>query len=385
MDVVVIGAGLVGVSVAAELAQRGATVTLVERDVPGAGTSSTSYAWVNANGKEPQSYFDLNVAGVRAHRELASNGAEWFRGNGHIEFATDDAHRRDLRSRMERLTGRGYPVEEITPKRARELLPDVNIPEECDTIAYFTAEAHCFPLLYLAHMLRRARDAGVRIIAGTAVTGLRGTGSGGEVTLDDGSVLAADTVVSCTGRWTADLADMAGVAIPVLRFREPGDVTVGYLAETDPVPVELDRLVTSPWLNVRPAGGGRLQLQALDLDATADPGNVPPVTSSVAVELLTRARALIPNMRAAVIRRLLVGQRAMPADGRTIVGRHPDAQWLYVVATHSGVTLAPFLGERVSAEVMGGEEQMFANFRPERFSGNPPISPPRTPRKPGQQ
>ena len=56
MDVVVIGAGVIGVSVAVELARRGAKVTIVESEWPGAGTSSTSYAWVNSNSKEPVSY-----------------------------------------------------------------------------------------------------------------------------------------------------------------------------------------------------------------------------------------------------------------------------------------------------------------------------------------
>lgn len=383
MDVVVIGAGVVGASVAAELARRGAAVTLLERDVPGTGTSSTSFAWVNANAKEPRRYYELNFAGLRAHQELAAGGGEWFRGNGHVEFAVDDAHRQNLRARMERLAHRGYPVEEITPDRARELLPDVNIPADCDTIAYFTQEAHCFPLTYLAHVLRLAREAGVRLRTRANVTGLRGTAAGCEVTLEDGSTLAAGTVVSCAGRWSADLAALAGLDVPMLRFREPGDVTVGYLAETDPVPVELERLVTGPWLSVRPAGGGRLQLQALDLDATAEPGRVPSPTSPVAVELLNRARALIRNLDAAAIRRVVVGQRAMPADGHTIVGRHPDAPWLYVVATHSGVTLAPFLGARVAGEVLGEEEPMFADFRPDRFAGATAITPPQTPRKPG--
>lgn len=383
MDVVVIGAGVVGVSVAAGLARRGATVTLVERDVPGAGTSSTSYAWVNANGKEPRAYYDLNRAGMLAHRELAAGGAEWLRVNGNVEFAVDEAHQRDLRSRMERLAGRGYPVEELTRRRARELLPDVTVPAGAGTIAHFTAEAHCFPLTYLAHMLHTGRAAGVRLLTHATVTALRGTGSGAEITLADGTVLPADTVVSCAGRWSAELAALAGVEVPVLPFREPGDVTVGYLAETDPVPVGLDRLVTSPRLNVRPAGGGRLQLQAPDLDRTATPERTPP--AEVGAELLARTRALVPNAEPAVLSRLVVGQRAMPADGRSIVGRPPTAPWLYVVATHSGVTLAPLLGERVPAEVFGAEDEMFADFRPARFAGGTQVAAPRAPRGPGQQ
>lgn len=366
-EVVIIGAGVVGVSVAAELGRRGATVTLVDRDLPGAGTSSTSYGWVNANAKEPRGYYDLNLAGMRAHRELAAHGGEWLRANGHVEFAVDDPHRRVLLASMERLARRGYAVEEITVRRARELLPGTNIPADCGPIAYFADEAHCFPLRYLAFMLHRAVGAGVRVITRTPVTGLRATGAGGEVMLADGSVLAADAVVSCAGRWTGELAAMAGVEVPMLRFTAPGDVTVGYLAETGPVPVELDRLVTSRRLSARPAGGGRLLLQAPELDASADPGNVPSPASPVAAEMLARARSLFRDAEAAVISKLVVGQRAIPADGHTIVGRHPHAPWLYVVATHSGVTLAPLLGARVATEVLGGEEDLFTEFRPDRF------------------
>ena len=68
--VAVVGAGVIGMSVARELAVRGAEVTIVERDYVGAGASGTTFAWVNSNGKTPESYHELNVAGLRAHRLL---------------------------------------------------------------------------------------------------------------------------------------------------------------------------------------------------------------------------------------------------------------------------------------------------------------------------
>ncbi|WP_376785236.1 hypothetical protein [Stutzerimonas nitrititolerans] len=52
------------------MALRGAKVTLFERDWVGAGTSSTTYAWVNSNGKSPLSYHQLNVEGMEEHRRL---------------------------------------------------------------------------------------------------------------------------------------------------------------------------------------------------------------------------------------------------------------------------------------------------------------------------
>lgn len=386
MHVVVVGAGVVGASIAVELARRGAAVTLVDKSAPGSGTSSTSYAWVNANNKNPQGYFDLNLAGLRAHHELSNaHQGNWLGTSGHLEFATDEAHRSELRARAERLGRRNYPVEEVDVSRARELVPDLLVPEDCDTLMFFPGEAHCFPALYLAFMLRQARDLGVTLVSGVGVEGLSPHGDAARVTLGDGSQLIADRVVSAVGRWTRELVSLAGVRFQMAEFEEPGDLTVGYLAITNPLPASLPRIVTSPWLNLRPEGGGRLMLQALDLDATADPSDVPGPASGVAKEFTARLQAVLDHTSGASISQLHVGQRAMPADGYTAVGPVPAQPWLYVVATHSGVTLAPLLGGGVAAELFGATEPLFSEFRPDRLVGDLAVSAPATPRKPGEQ
>jgi glycine/D-amino acid oxidase-like deaminating enzyme len=234
-------------------------------------------------------------------------------------------------------------------------------------------------------MLDRARRAGADVLTGVAVTALRGADDGAEVGLGDGTALRADRVVSAVGRWSAELAALAGVSVPMCRFEEPGDITVGYLAETNSLPVRLEGLVTTPWLNVRPAVGGRLLLQALDLDATADPHHVPSPTSALAETFLRRVRAAVRHTEDARIEKIVVGERAMPADGRTIASPAPGAEWLYVVATHSGVTLAPFLGEVVAEEVLGTPSPALATFRLGRFLAGTSLPEPHVPRKPGQQ
>ena len=161
MKIVVIGAGVIGTSVAARLAERGATVTLVDQAAPGTGTTSTSYAWVNSNGKEPVAYYDLNLAGLEAHARLSPEGeAGWLGHGGHVEIAVDDHHRDDLAARLRRLGAAGYGADEITSERARELLPDVDVPEGAQLIAHFPRETYAYPFKYLAHALgaARARD-----------------------------------------------------------------------------------------------------------------------------------------------------------------------------------------------------------------------------------
>ena len=87
---VVIGAGILGASVAARLAADGQRVTLLDQDQPGRATSRWSFAWLNSNDKAPRPYHDLNHAGIRAWAELAPDldGDAWYRPSGHVELAT---------------------------------------------------------------------------------------------------------------------------------------------------------------------------------------------------------------------------------------------------------------------------------------------------------
>src|SRR6516162_4966144 len=98
---VVVGAGILGASVAARLAEAGMRVTLLDQDQPGRGTSRWSFAWVNSNDKGPRPYHDLNHAGLRAWAELAPglDGAAWYRPAGNLELATPDA---ELTARVHR-------------------------------------------------------------------------------------------------------------------------------------------------------------------------------------------------------------------------------------------------------------------------------------------
>ncbi len=385
MRIVVVGAGVLGSTIAVHLAETGSEVTVVERRWAGAGTSSTSYAWVNANGKEPESYFELNRRGLEAHAALARDGADWFCGNGHVEIAVDDAHSQHLHARVDRLQARNYGLRWLTEQQAVDLYPDLLVPKGHQAIAHFLPEGHVFPALYLAHMLGRARRAGVDLREHTTVTGFAPSGSGATVQLEGGEHLHADHVVVAAGRWTQHVAALAGGSVPLVDYATPGDITVGYLWETSPTPTRLPGLLTCPWINARPDGGGRLLLQALDLDVTASPATAVEVDGPVAQEMIRRLQEVLLGTAGVQLRRGVVGQRVMPADGRTIVGPVPEVPWLYAVATHSGVTLAPYLGRVIAEEVLGESHDLLDSFRPTRFSDGSELPALSQPRKPGEQ
>src|SRR5438552_14014148 len=88
MKTIVIGAGVIGASVAYRLAQAGAAVPVLEATRIGGGTSGISFAWTNAHKKPPTAYHDLNVAGMKAHAALANafGGTPWSPGGGSLEW-----------------------------------------------------------------------------------------------------------------------------------------------------------------------------------------------------------------------------------------------------------------------------------------------------------
>ncbi|MGW7616222.1 NAD(P)/FAD-dependent oxidoreductase [Streptomyces antimycoticus] len=385
MRVVVIGAGVVGAAVAAELAARGARVTVLEADHPGAGTTANSFAWINSANKEPEPYFALNHAGMRAHDELAGDGAPWFFPVGNLEWAVTDRHKEVLAGRVARLTARDYPVEWITAEQAGKLEPDLAATPSDAVFAFFPHEAYTLPVLLLSRLLGGARDRGVRVVGGARVTAIEHGPAGTAVICADGGRYVADTVVSCAGRWTQGVAELAGAHVPMADPDLAGSATVGFLATTAPTAARLSRVLTGPRLNVRPDGGGRLLLQALDLDAAADPATPYAPDGEIATDMLARLPEVLNAAEGTVVEKVRVGQRAMPGDGFTVAGFPATDVPFYVVATHSGITLAPLLGRLVADELYGHESPLLQDFRPGRFTSGEVLPPPPPARRPGEQ
>jgi glycine/D-amino acid oxidase-like deaminating enzyme len=346
--VLVLGAGVIGAAVAACVAARGHEVHVLEAGpAPASGTSSTSYAWVNGNNKRPAHYRELNAAAIGEHNRLGGVERGWLVPNGHLELAATDDHRARLTSRVANLAAAGYPASFLSSAEATELEPDVRA--EPDALAgWFPGEAHCYPELFVAAML-----AGVTVETGAAAVAV----SGGSVTLADGSTRTADRVVTCLGRHTGRLHPEIPMVAPGF-----GNAVVGFLARTAPVPVRLSRLITTDTINLRPAGGGALLAHSAELDALVGPDE--PVPAPVAAEMRARIEARVGYPVS--LTTTVVGLRSLPGDGLPVVGRAESGG--YVIACHSGVTLAPLLGELAAREVCDEVEQpLLAPYRPARF------------------
>jgi glycine/D-amino acid oxidase-like deaminating enzyme len=137
----------------------------------------------------------------------------------------------------------------------------------------------------------------------------------------------------------------------------------GLVARTTPVPTRIDGVLHADGALIRSEPDGGLLVHSEELDRALTGETAP---AEAPEELLAILRTRVRGADAARIRDHRVCLRALPGDLLPVAGWARDG--LYVVATHSGVTLSPALAELVSDEVLDGRErQELSELRPDRF------------------
>lgn len=376
MQVVVVGSGIVGSSVAYECAKAGARVTVLEAGRVSGATSSVSFAWTNATTKFPRPYYDLNVAGMRAHLELRRDfgTTPWLHQTGSVEWRNRAEDRAAYLENFRQMQEWGYGVDWISRKALAEMEPDVNIASIGEgPISYFPEEGWVDPALYCASLLRAAKERfGARVHEFARVTAIET--KNGKVRLvrtAEGETFPADTVINCTGGWAdATLGDARGI---------PLASTIGVLGFTPPVAVTLRSQLHADDMDIRPDGAGRIMIHKISVDQTLTAPDPLAPDSAQGLALLAAAREVLPALEAVDLEAIRTTVRPFPADGYTCAGAMPGIEGHYMAVTHSGVTISPYLGRAVADEVVRGEEHAdLDTFRPQRFYQDTPSAAERT-------
>ncbi len=349
--ILILGAGIVGASIAFHLARTGARVTLVAR--PGSGPATAgSFGWINASYGNPVHYVPLRLHAMAQWHRLADDlpGLPWRMTGGLCFDDGDDALRAFARQHAEW----GYDIREVGRAEIARIEPALARPP---ALAMHVPEEAAVEAAGAARMLAEASVAlGARTVMAAGNVRLRA--AGGRVIgveLGDDS-LAADEVVLAAGTATASLAAEAGVALPM-------DNPPGLLIHTEPAPPLLNSVVLAPEAHMRQTVDGRIV-------AGADfAGGMPESDRDDA------ARTLLESVRAALVggdrlrlARVTIAERPTPIDGLPVIGRPRELAGLTLAVMHSGVTLAPAVGQFLARELLGaGEEPLLAPFRPARF------------------
>lgn len=367
--VAVIGVGILGACVGWNLSRRGAEVILIDAGRPGEGVTNWSFSWVNASNKTVRrSYFDLNVAGIAAHRELAGTiGPDsWWYPSGHLRWADDPAAEAKYLKTAELLGSWGYRVEMSTGAEARRRLePALALPDEVPVLLY-PDEAWVHGRHLVDRLVGQVVSAGGELRSGTEVRDI-GTGADGSVravALSDGSRLDVDIVVNAAGPGASHVAGFVARRLPMRR--EPGIVT-----RIDCPQVPIHRAMHAPHIEMRPDGDAAMVLHSREIDAlidTMDTMDTGEAAAELGRLLHDLARQVIPELANSRVAQARVAHRPIPADGFPSVGAVPSVPGYYEAVSHSGITLGPVIGRLLAAEILGGErDELLADFRPERF------------------
>ncbi len=339
---------------------------LIDGAKPGSGTTSASFAWVNANNKLPRNYFDLNLAGMREHERLHHEiGGGWLHSTGNLIQATDE-EQDNLEKRVGRLRSWSYAAEMLPASTVNEELePEAVFPDPETGVAHFPEESWVDASVLTSTLVEAASRNGARALVGNEVSGIEVGGEGVTLQLENGDAIHADAVVNATGAKAAAVAELVGRELPLDVFR-------GLLVRVAVSGEPLGRLMHTPRINMRPDGSGYFLLHHDSVDArltedfarTEDP---------LCAELLERARRVLPALAQAEVVEARFGLRPVPADGHSCVGALSKIPDYYEAVTHSGVTLGPLIGRLLAGEILTGEvDPLIAPFRPDRFPATHP-------------
>jgi len=352
-DIIVIGAGIIGASIAYHLTRRGADVTILDKTGPAAGATGKSFAWINANHAADDAYHRLRYQSLTEYHRLDQelNGALGVRWCGSLCFDLDDEA---LDQRLKRFRALGYPVEQIAHNEFGDLEPNYREPPK--KALRLPLERCIEPIRANLALINAATELGARMIYGVDVTGLRRQGDRLLGIETESGRLDAKAVVIAAGVGASDLA--ASISLDLPMTNKPG-----LMLHCRPIEPVLTHVIWGDRIHLKQQDDGRLIIGEILSDSRVGDDQI-----TVAEEMLAEARRHLPDFDIEV-EKTTVGMRPMPKDGMPMVGGLGGVQGLYIAVMHSGITLAPIIGRMAAEELLDGVVfEALAPYRPDRFT-----------------
>lgn len=369
LRVVVAGAGIIGASIAWHLARTGAAVTVIDRQGPATHASRASFAWINATwSKQPQAYHALNQAGVARWKQLQPELGFPVRWGGSLEGIAEAGREHEVGARVAEQVAWGEQTKVVEGAELAELEPNVDF-TSLRQVIYSALDGATNPVAATRAFLDAAAKLGAKIVYPCELTG---------VNLKDGRLLS---VATSGGELPADRLVLAtgAAADAAKRFADwdlPQRDTPGATAVTAPMPRLVNRVLWMPGVHLHQRDDGRIVLGEDDgpppthADRLAGHPNDFP-TREIALEhanrMLVAAQRYVPGLVNVAFESAVIGWRPMPVDGYPVLGASPARKDVYLAVMHSGVTLAPIVGELAAREIAESAlAEPFEGFRPDR-------------------
>ncbi len=365
VEVLVIGAGAVGCSLAYNLADKGQrNVLLVDRGLIGEGSTGRC-----AGGVRQQFSTAVNVRiGMRSveilkhFEELTGRSAD-FKQIGYLLVAPDEEALGDLRRNLTVQRGVGLAdVQEVDVATIAQLVPGLRTDDLLGG-TFCPTDGVAGPSELTQGYAHAARQKGVRIIEGLDITGLEHRRGAWRVTTPRGEI-RAEQVVCCAGAWSAPLGELVGCSVPVSPYRRHIFVTKPFAPITRQTPMTVDIRTT---LYFHPEGDGVL----LGMSDPAEPTSFrTDVDWDFLDHMVQHATDRFPALEAAEIMTGWAGLYEVTPDHQPLIGEtQVPGFWLCCGFSGHGFMQAPAVGDLCS-DLMLGRAPAFSleALRPSRFA-----------------
>jgi sarcosine oxidase subunit beta len=364
-DVVIIGAGAIGASIAYQLGRRGMRdVVVLERDVVGAGSTSKAAGGIRVQ-FATRVEIELSLRGIAFFKRFEDEmGVPCdFHQEGYLFVVTDEPTLARFRENVALQRSMGADVRVIAPDDARALVPSLNV-DDAIAAVWGPTDGHASPNDVVQAYAAQARARGVRIVEDTPVTGIvleRGRVTG--VRTPAGAI-ATRLVVNAAGPWAPLVGRMAGLELPVDPRRRHIFVTDAFDGIRHPMPLVTD---TGSGFYCRSEQGAILMSPGDIGAATEYEAQVDWSMLELAVEKAIRR---VPALEGAQVRHAWAGLRPLTPDGRAILDWAPGVEGLYLAVGFCGHGFqhSPAVGETVAEVLLDGRSTLdIHDLRLDRF------------------
>ena len=363
-DIVIVGGGAVGCSIAYHLARRGQRGVLVlEQDAVGAGTTSKAAGGIRAQ-FPTETEITISLECIRVFERFEDEfGVDiGYRKIGYLSLISDEADLRGYEPRIALQRRMGVDVRVITPTEAQAIVPAMQV-DDLVAAVWSPGDGMAGPAEVTNAFARRARELGAGIAEGVQVTAIDLAAR--RVRTSDGDV-TAPVIVNAAGPRAARLARMVGVDVAVHPRRRHIFFTEPFPAIPGPTPLTTDR------------GSGmyfRKEMEQLlispgDVEDVGDDMNVP-MDRARQEEAVEKAMHRLPILERARIAGGWAGLRPLTPDDHAIIGWAPGVEGFFLAVGFCGHGFqhSPATGRLVAEWLLDGRPSIdLSVFDPNRFA-----------------
>jgi D-hydroxyproline dehydrogenase subunit beta len=377
-DVVVVGAGIVGVSTAWELARRGVGVCLIDRGEVAGGTTGLGEGNVLCSDKHEGPELELTQLGMAVYDELEEQlgGQARIRRKGALIVHPEEATWVVEHRRVERLQAAGVDARILEPEEVRALEPELR--GHIFGATHVPGDLQCDPRAITRALAYEAERLGAAVVTGTAVEEIiveHAAAAGVRTAEED---LRAGAVVLAAGPWSRPLAESAGLRLPLeprkgqlvrMRLPVPDErflrhkvVDGTYLLGLSHPGADrhVSTVVETTWEGHLVVGSSR---ERNGFDETLD--------DKLQAEMIDRAVRLVPAVAELRPDTSWVGFRPWLPDGLPAIGESWLVPGLWLATGHegAGIALGPITGRVVAAAIAHETLPIdLRPFSPDRFA-----------------